>query len=276
MKKVAIVSVLLVIGFLTINALMRQNTSEVDKQMKNTDPHITNSLTITGGAYEVISQDVSYFPDTNGFLATPKEEGQYPGIIMIHEWWGLNDSIKVMAQKLASDGYNVLAVDLYRGKVASTPEQARALAEEIDQEDALLNMRLAAAFLRERGSLKIASLGWCFGGGQSLALSLSGEPLDGTVIYYGDLETDSEKLQAIEWPVLGIFGDKDQSIPAATVTAFEDALNQLGVENEVYVYPNVGHAFANPTGDNYAPDETKDAWNKTVQFLNRTLKTQST
>lgn len=278
MKKVLVGAVLIFLaGAVISNAI----NSQKDMGRKTTDPNaptpaVTNSLSIKGGSFEVTTDEAAYYGNTVGFFAKPQTQGEYPGVIMIHEWWGLNDNMKVMAQKLASEGYNVLAVDLYEGQVATAPEEARKLTGSIDKETAVENLQAASSFLKEQGSDKVASLGWCFGGGQSLALSLSGEPLDATVIYYGNLESDPQRLRAIRWPVLGIFGDKDASIPVESVTAFEDSLNQLGVENEIYIYPNVGHAFANPTGDNYAPNETEDAWNKTVQFLNRTLKTQAT
>ena len=92
------------------------------------------------------------------------------------------------------------------------------------------------------------------------------------MIYYGSLETNATKLSAIKWPVLGIFGEKDTSIPVETVRKFEAALKEAGVENEIHIYPGVGHAFANPSGMNYAPEQTKDAWKKTLEFLNRNLK----
>jgi carboxymethylenebutenolidase len=113
-------------------------------------------------------------------------------------------------------------------------------------------------------------LGWCFGGGQSLQLALNSEqnPLAATVIYYGNLVNDTNELSKIKWPVLGIFGDQDQSIPVKSVNAFEQALNKTGVTNEIYIYPGVGHAFANPS-DNYAPKEAADAWKKTLAFLNK-------
>jgi carboxymethylenebutenolidase len=142
----------------------------------------------------------------------------------------------------------------------------------LDQEKALENLKFAASYLREYGANEVASLGWCFGGGQSLQLSLSGENLDATVIYYGNLITDESELSGINWPVLGIFGDQDTSIPVDDVKAFESALNNQDIENEIYVYPGVGHAFANPTGANYAPSETKDAWEKTISFLEKHLK----
>jgi carboxymethylenebutenolidase len=111
-------------------------------------------------------------------------------------------------------------------------------------------------------------LGWCFGGGQSLQLALNTErPLAATVIYYGTLVTNQTELAEITWPVLGIFGAEDQSIPVDTVNQFKAALDANAVTNEIYIYDGVGHAFANPSGGNYAPEETTDAWDKTLAFL---------
>jgi carboxymethylenebutenolidase len=234
---------------------------------------ITNSSML--GADSVTSvkvEEVTYGNGFKGYFARPENAGSYPGVVMIHEWWGLNDNIKDMAENLAKEGYSVVAVDLYDGKVAATQEEARALTSSLNKARAVEHMRAAVAHLRSKGSDKIASLGWCFGGGQSLQLALSGELLDATVIYYGQLVTDEGQLSKITWPVLGIFGGKDTSIPVTSVNAFDAALDKIGVQNEVHVYPNVGHAFANPSGMNYAPNETKDAWEKTVTFLKEALK----
>ena len=131
-------------------------------------------------------------------------------------------------------------------------------------------MKDAASFLRSLPNVdadKLASMGWCFGGGQSLQLALSGEKLSATIIYYGHLVDDKEKLSAISGPVLGIFAFDDTGIPISSVGSFEKALNELGIVNEIYVFSGVGHAFANPSGAQYAPEETKDAWERTVKFL---------
>lgn len=234
---------------------------------------IKNSEMLAGkGEYSVTTESVKYFENRTGFLARPARVGSYPGVVMVHEWWGLNDNIKDMAKQLASEGYVVLAVDLF-GEVANSSDRARQLTSSLNNERAVQNMRAAAAYLRTKQSVtKIASLGWCFGGGQSLRLALSGEKLDATVIYYGSLVTSESNLSVIKWPVLGIFGDKDTSIPVATVNQFDAALDKLGIENEVYMYKGVGHAFANPSGASYAANETKDAWDKTVAFLNKHTK----
>ncbi len=220
-------------------------------------------------------QNINYGPAV-GFLAMPKEEGIYPGIVMIHEWWGLNDNIKEMARSLAAEGYVVLAVDLYNGKVGKNSSEAGQLAGVVrsNPNEAIQNMKSAVEYLKNLGNVdkeKIASMGWCFGGAMSLQLALN-EKLAATVIYYGNLETNTTKLSVIDWPVLGIFGSLDTSIPVDTVKKFEAALNEVGIENEIHIYEGVGHAFANPSGMNYAPEQTKDAWQKTVEFLNRNLK----
>lgn len=232
-----------------------------------TAPSQRNVDQADGGAFAVRAEELAFHDGAApGFLAQPAPAGDYPGVVMVHEWWGLNDEIREMAKRLASHGYHVLAVDLF-GAVATTPEEARAQVAALDQAEATATMRAAADALRERGATGIASLGWCFGGGQSLQLALSGEPLTATVIFYGRLDTDPANLSAIDWPVLGIFGAEDQSIPVAQVDAFEDALDQAGVPNEIHVYNGVGHAFANPSGDAYAPGPAQNAWDKTLAFL---------
>lgn len=219
----------------------------------------------------VMASEITYFKTTQGFLAKPSAPGSYPGVVMIHEWWGLNDNIKEMARQLASEGYIVLAVDLYNGEVAATRERAQELRTALTPEEAVANLRAAVNFLRGENATKIASLGWCFGGGKSLELALSGEKLDATVIYYGQLVTDAQKLQRITWPVLGVFGEKDASISVESVQTFGQEIQKVSKESEIYIYPGVGHAFANPSGASYAPAETKDAWEKTIRFLNSHL-----
>lgn len=225
----------------------------------------------------VEAEEVMYTSGGTGYLVRPSAEGVYPAVVMIHEWWGLNDHIKDMARILADEGYVVLAVDLYTGTVASDPAEAGKLAGAVREnpEVAVQNMRDAVAFLKTRAEVnqdRIASLGWCFGGQQSLNLAVASDDLAATVIYYGNLVTDAEKLAAIQWPVLGIFGEEDTSIPVEMVREFESALATAGVENAIHIYPGVGHAFANPSGQRFAPEETMDAWEKTLSFLADNLK----
>ncbi len=233
----------------------------------------TNSEIFTLGEFITESEHVTYFDDVVGYLAKPVTDGNYPGVIMIHEWWGLNENIKEMADKLASHGYVVLAVDLYEGNVATTSEQARELITSYNLERGVQNMNSAIAFIDEKySSKKIGSIGWCFGGGQSLNLALNNNDVDATVIYYGSLVTEPEKLSSIKWPVLGIFAELDKGITVDSVNSFESSLNELGIENEINIYSGVDHAFANPSGERFAPDESQDAWDKTIVFLATNLK----
>jgi carboxymethylenebutenolidase len=213
---------------------------------------------------------------TPGYLARPAAEGDYPAVVMIHEWWGLNGNIRHMADILAGHGYVVFAVDLYDGRVASNASEAAALSGEVrnDPDGAVRKMSRATAGLRDLPytTQQVASLGWCFGGGQSLQLSLSEADLNATVIYYGTLTTDAETLQRIDEPVLGIFGSEDQVVGIENVRAFNRTLTDLGVDHEVYVYEGAGHAFANPSGESFRPNATRDAWAKTLRFLDRSLR----
>jgi carboxymethylenebutenolidase len=225
------------------------------------------------------NRSVSYYNDTTGYLVYPASanstQKQLPAVVMIHEWWGLNEHIKRQADTLAKEGYVVLAVDLYKGQVATDPNQAIALSSSVrnDSASAIANLESAVKYVKSldmvNGS-RVASLGWCFGGDWSLRLATNStkeNPLAATVLYYGRPITEQNALSNINWPVLGIFGDQDQSIPVESVKQFASALNASDITNEIYLYNGVGHAFANPSGDNYAPNESTDAWQKTLAFL---------
>lgn len=215
-----------------------------------------------------------------GYFAAPADVFEpLPAIIVIHEWWGLNDNVRAMADRLAGEGYMVLAVDLYGGKSASSPEEARQLMLRVveDPESARDNLRAAYSFLETAGAPRIASLGWCFGGGWSLnAAQLFPDELDASVIYYGQVSADEDKLRPITAPILGLFAADDSGITVASVEAFRAALGRLRKEHEVHIYPGVGHAFANPTGRNYNAEAAADAWAKTLEFLGRHLSADGT
>ena len=240
-----------------------------DGPVKNAD------IMKNGSAVEITKEEVEYFAGAKGYFVKPKAEapaGGEPGVVMIHENRGLRPEIRDAAETLAKEGYMVLAVNLLGG-TAEDQEGARALTATFNQETGTANMRAAAAYLRQQGATKVASLGWCFGGRQSVELAISGEKLDATVVYYGGgMATTTAQLAPITWPVLGIFGGEDQVIPVETVRAFQSSLDTLDVVNEIHLYPGVGHAFANPSGMNYAPTETMDAWKKTLAFLKAHLK----
>ena len=227
----------------------------------------------------VVMQDVAT-KDVHGLFVLPKNRaGKIPGVLVIHEWWGLNDQIKDEAKKLAAEGYAVFAIDLYDGEIAADAKRAGELAGSVrgKPEVALAKMKSALDFLAAQPEVQgdnLASLGWCFGGGFSALEGTAGDPrLKATVIYYGTPITDAKQLSRMKRPVLGIWGEDDQSIPVANVEAFEAALKKQGTPVKFHIYPGAGHAFANPTrGDAYRPEATADAWSKTLRFLSEQLK----
>jgi carboxymethylenebutenolidase len=232
----------------------------------------------TGGADEIADgplpvreQSVAYYGAVSGYVAEPRESGKYPGIILIHEWWGLNENIKQTARKLASNGYRVLAVDLYNGKVAADADNAMKLVQAVDATDATKNLRAAATYLRDAGSTNIGSWGYCFGGGQSMNLALSGEQLAATIVYYGDVRAALSNPSAVKNPVLFIYGDQDQNTPASAAQQLKTQLDARGVGTELYIYKGVGHAFANPSNPNHNVQDTQDAWTKSLAFLQKNL-----
>lgn len=208
-----------------------------------------------------------------GYFSAPADVFEpLPALIVIHEWWGLNDNVRAMADRLAAEGYMVLAVDLYAGDTADTPEAARRLMLGVveNPEAAHENLRMAHDFLSKAGAPRIGSLGWCFGGAWSLnAAKLLGDDLDAAVVYYGQVTDDEEKLAGIEAPILGLFAADDRGIKVDSVNAFREALDRLRKPNEIHIYPGVGHAFANPTGRNYDAETAQDAWARTLDFLGR-------
>lgn len=214
----------------------------------------------------------------NGYYAYPQDVTEpLPGILAIHEWWGLNENIEGMARRLAGEGYQVLAVDLYDGQVAETPQQAKQLVQQVANNPFGAEANITKAYnylVEEKQAPKIASIGWCFGGSWSLETALLfPQELDAAVIYYGGQigEATAEELDTLEMPILGIFGAEDSSIPIDTVEKFESMLQQREAETQIIVYDDAGHAFANPSGQNYVPEAAEAAWEKTTEFLNKYL-----
>ncbi len=232
-------------------------------------------------ALDVVSEPVTYATvggqPVVGTLVRPRgAAADLPGLIVVHEWWGLNDNVRQMAARYAAEGYAVLAVDLYGGQAAQTPDAAMALMQAAFAAPAQTqeNLRQAYAYLSGRGAERVGVLGWCFGGNQSLqaALALPTE-IDATVIFYGgNPPSDPAPLRALRMPVLGLYGGADSSIPQEAVAAFDAALTAADVEHEFHVYPGAGHAFANPSGQSYQAAAATDAWDRATAFLAANLK----
>jgi len=230
---------------------------------------------------EVTASEVVYGTvggrELRGYMALPASaaaDAPLPGVVMIHEWWGLNDNIRMMARRLAGEGYRVLAVDMY-GHVATTPEQARSYMMEVmrDRPAGMQNLQAAADFLGTRmHAPKLGVIGWCFGGGWSLqtALQLPGR-IDAAAVYYGQPVTDRTQLARLDAPLEGFFGLRDQGIPADSVRKMEGELKSLGKTVDFHFY-DASHAFANPSGPSYNAEAAADAWTRTLALFARTLK----
>jgi carboxymethylenebutenolidase len=214
-----------------------------------------------------------------GYLAAPDGAGKKPALIVIHEWYGLNDFARAKADGFAKQGYVALAIDLYRGKVADNPDTAHQLMRGLPEDRAVRDLKAAAAYLRARpdvDGMKIASIGWCMGGGYSLDAAINEPTLAGTVIYYGHLVTDPQTIAALKVPLLGNFGGKDQGIPPADVQAFADAAKKAGKSVDFKIYPDAGHAFASSKDPAvFRPADAKDADARTDAFLAKVLKGKS-
>ena len=212
----------------------------------------------------------------SGTLYAPPGKGPFPALIVIHEWWGLNDWVKQQAAKLAEEGYVALAVDLYRGKVADNSDLAHELMRGVPEDRAIRDLKSAFDFLAAQPNVKkdrIGSIGWCMGGGYALGVALAEPNLAATVINYGHLATEPDQLKKIQAPILGLFGGQDRGITPEDVKKFQQAMEKLGKKIEVKIYPDAGHAFENPHNkQGYRPEDGADAWQRTVTFLAATMK----
>ena len=206
-----------------------------------------------------------------GVLYLPQGPGPHPALIVIHEWWGLNDWIKQEAAGYAAKGYVALAVDLYRGKVAADPELAHELMRGLPQDQAVRDLTAAETWLENRKDVKrdrIGAVGWCMGGGYALELAIASPALRAVAVNYGSLATDKGALAQIHASVLGNFGGQDRGIPPDAVHAFEAAMQSLGKPVDAKIYPQAGHAFENPNNQaGYRPDDAADALARIDRFL---------
>lgn len=253
-----------------VDAMAREHAGEAPEPSPATEEAPEESIVTREVAYaELDGRSVE------GYLATPEGIDTPPGIVVIHEWWGLNDNIRKMADQLAGRGYAALAVDLYEGRVASEPDRARELMQKASgRRDTLKqNLRSAHEFLvSEIGAPRTGVIGWCFGGGWALQTGLMIGELDATVVYYGRVVTDPDRLGDLSSPLLGHFGAEDQGIPVDSVRELETALEELGKSATIHVYEGAGHAFANPSGSRYQQDAAETAWERTLEFFQAHLK----
>jgi carboxymethylenebutenolidase len=206
-----------------------------------------------------------------GLLYLPQGAGPHPALIVIHEWWGLNDWIKQEAAGYAAKGYVTLAVDLYRGKVADNPDLAHELMRGLPQDQGVRDLTSAFTYLQNRKDVKrnrIGAVGWCMGGGYALQLAIAAPSLRAVAINYGALATDKSSLARIHASVLGNFGGQDRGITPDSVHAFEAAMQSLGKPVDAKIYPQAGHAFENPNNaTGYRADDAADALARMDRFF---------
>lgn len=219
---------------------------------------------------ETVTAKTSDDRQVSAELAVP-DSVPAPAVLLIHEWWGLNNQIRAVTTEFAREGFVALAVDLFDGKVATAAEDAQRLTQAVDPEQATGTLTAWVDWLKadSRTTGKVGVVGWCFGGGWALNASIAA-PVDATVIYYGRVERSAEDLAKLNGPVLGHFAEQDQWINQEMVGRFEAAMEEAGKSLEVHWY-SANHAFANPTGANYDREDAQQAWTRTLEFFRQNL-----
>ncbi len=235
---------------------------------------------ILGAAPAPRGTDFRYVPNdstTRGYLAVPGGEGPFPAVVLIHEWNGLVDRIRQMADAFAAEGYVALAADLYAGRTGSNRAENMALVREAraDSAGVIENLDAAVKSLRARDDVsgKVATIGWCFGGGMALSYALGGGNHDGTAIFYGSLVEDPDLLSRIQHEVYGTFAALDQGIPADQVERFAQTLRRIDIPNDIHIYDDVNHGFWLRVDDDPSARTAPalDAWERLKAYLDRTL-----
>ncbi|MBT8478741.1 MAG: dienelactone hydrolase family protein [Gemmatimonadetes bacterium] len=235
---------------------------------------------ILGKAPAPRGEDLAYFdadPSTVGYIVAPEGDGPFPAVILIHEWNGLVDRVRQVADALADEGYVALAADMYSSRIGTNRDENMTLMQEAqaDPDRVIANLDAAASYLRGRDDVtgKVAAMGWCFGGGVALSFALGGESHEGTAIFYGRLIEDPEVLASIDHPVYGTFAELDGGIPPDQVNRFAGALREAGVENDIHIYDDVNHGFwlwvdRDPET---AAAPAADAWVRLKSYLSRVI-----
>jgi carboxymethylenebutenolidase len=235
---------------------------------------------ILGKGAAPMGRTLNYYPanpDTRGYLSEPSGPGPHGAVILIHEWNGVVDRIRQVADAFAAEGYVALAADLYSGRTGSNPDENMALVRETlaDQDEIVRNLAAAAAFLKSRGDVtgKVATIGWCFGGGVALSFAIGGDNHEGTAIFYGSLLDDPERMRHIHHEIYGTFAGNDQRPSPEQVHGFVAALRAAGIGHDVHIYDDVDHGFwlyvERDPDRNLGP--ALDAWQRLQNYLRRTL-----
>lgn len=247
------------------------------------DPDAAQDLpsAIVGDGGPLEGSDLQYVEGdaiTTGYLAVPDGDGPFPALVIIHEWNGLQDRVRQLADDFADEGYVTLAADLYQGRTGSNPQENMALVREAqaDQPAMIANLNAAVAYLRGRSDVtgRVGAMGWCFGGGVALSFGLDGDNHEATAVFYGRLVDDPEVVARLDHEVYGTFAALDNGPSPESVAGFEAALRAAGIENDLHIYDDVDHGFwLRVDGD---PDvraaPATDAWQRLKAYLQRTLR----
>ncbi len=287
MKKLSKMLAPLLFVFLLLGCQQTTETEDipsanVESVESDESPEVPMEETMSGKAYDptsLIRQTVAYYPEKSeevvGYLAMPAGETNLPGIILIHEWWGLNEDIRRKTREFAAEGYVALAVDLYEGRLATTPDDARVLATGVreDVDGAFANLNAAVEYLKSQNEVnndRLASVGWCFGGQWSYEMAKNDLGTDVSIMYYGRFhpEDDLEMMRSL---IIGHFGEEDASIAVDSVEELQVALRENDERHEIYIYENAGHAFANNDSDAFDEKASREAWDRSLSFLEEYL-----
>lgn len=260
-----------------------QTTSSVDGPRVPVSPTADGEMppAIIGNGGPLQGSGVNYVdgePETTGYLAVPEGPGPFPALVIIHEWNGLVDRVRQVADDFAAEGYVTLAADLYQGRTGGNPDENIALMNEAtsDMDRVVSNLDAAVAFLRSRSDVtgRVGAMGWCFGGGIALSFGLDGENHEATAIFYGRLVDDPEVLASMDHEVYGTFARLDGGPSPEQVEAFEAAMRSAGIENDLHIYDDVDHGFwlrIDQDPETRGPAGL-DAWQRLKAYLDRTLR----
>ncbi len=276
MKKV--VRYFLVGTFCVGLAFAISSSAQDDEEDTDTQPSMLQ--VIEGDGPEPAGELLEYFDEAKGYISIPSGEGPFGSVILIHEWNGLVDRVKQVADGLAREGFIALAADLYSGRTGANRQENMELVRETrgEPETIIANLNAAATYLRDRSDSNglIATVGWCFGGGVALSFAIGGEHHEGTAIFYGQLLQDPEELAKIQHPIHGTFAGQDRGIPVEQVQSFAEALQNAGIPNDIHIYDPVQHGFwlwvERDLETNQEPAE--HAWGRLNRFFNRVLQTR--
>jgi len=244
--------------------------------------HATDSSSSSQTATPTVAQPAAAagqpvkFGDASGYLSAPSTPGKKPGLIVIQEWWGVDDWIREQTDRFSKQGYVALAVDLYRGKSTHDQGEAHELMRGLPEYRAMADMKAAFNYLASREDVDpqhIGVIGWCMGGGYALALAVNEPRIAATSINYGRLVTDPNSITKIQSQIVGSFGAEDRGIPAADVKKFGAELTKYGKLADIKIYDGAGHAFMNPNNkEGYNAAAAADAWKRIDAFFDRTLR----